>query len=158
MRITLILLVLSSICRVPTEIHAIYLSVVEITKSVDNELNMTIKVFKDDLVDALRLTNGENLISTMDNLEEGEVNSYFNEYIRFYPDPGADIAFIDYTIEGDSFFVNCKILRSTESIEECSFSYLFELFPDQKNILKVVTSDGTMYKTFSRDGQIEKIN
>ena len=158
MRNTLILLVLSSICRVPAEIHAIYLSVVEITESADNELNMTIKVFKDDLVDALRLANGDNLISTMDKLDEGEVNSYFNENIRFYPDPGADIGFIDYTIEGDSFFVNCKILRGTDSIEECSFSYLFELFPNQKNILKMVATDGTTYKTFSRDGQIEKIN
>ncbi len=154
---TLILLVLSLIGRVPTEFHGIYLSVVEITDVENDFMNMTVKVFRDNIVDALRYANDESLKSSIDKLDKDELTQYFNDHIKFYPIRSEDLRFEAYRIEGDSFIINYEILRSLESIEECKLSHLFELFPNQKNILKVDVSGNAIYKMFSSEDQIEKI-
>ena len=43
-------------------------------------MDITIKVFRDDMVDALR-NHGDALQSTMDSLDDGEIRDYFSEYI-----------------------------------------------------------------------------
>ena len=64
----------------PSE-HALYLSVVEIS-DMEEGMDITIKVFRDDMVDALR-NHGDALQSTMDSLDDGEIRDYFSEYISY---------------------------------------------------------------------------
>ena len=129
--------------------HAIYLSVIEMEQVDDGPVAMTIKVFRDDLIDALRNANRDSLESTMEDLHDLEVTNYFNEHIDFHPDPAQDIRMLGYTVEGDSFFINFELLRSLESISGCEVSYFFELFPSQKNILKVTANEKKSYKVLS---------
>ena len=137
--------------------HAIYVSVTELTVRDGSDGQLVVKVFRDDLIDVLRLANANQSQSTMDSLDDQGVTDYFNTHIQFFPDPAKDLILESYTIEGDSFFIRFKVRRSMKSVEACTLSHLFELFPNQKNILKVDLGHQSLYKTFKVKNQIESI-
>jgi len=115
----------------PAEIdHAIYISVLEIDPQ-----QMKVKVFEDNLQDALK--NDSNTI-------EG----YFRKKIKLKIN-GDEVGFdlLDTKIEGDSYWIT---FRLREHPKWKSFSleanYFLELFPDQTNVVKVLTEEPQFFR------------
>ena len=135
--------------------HALYLSVVEISTS-NSTIDITVKVFRDDMVDALR-NHGEILESTMDSLDYEEVQSYFEQYIKLYPLQDVPLQVNRVTIEGDSFFINLSTDRDFETVEQLSVSHFFELFSSQKNITKITVNGQQYFYTYKSSSQVEDV-
>lgn len=135
--------------------HAIYLSVVEIS-DIDKSVDITVKVFRDDMVDALR-NNTDVLESTMDALDHEELRAYFAEHIKLYPATDQSLQVRSVTIEGDSFFINLFINRDFSTVQQLGLSHFFELFPTQKNIVKISTGGQLHYYTYKSASQIEDL-
>ena len=149
----LLIVLLSSL---QTYEHALYLSVVEIDDS-NSSIDITVKVFRDDMVDALR-NHGETLQSTLDGLDYEEVQAYFEHYIKLYPLQDVPLQVHDVTIEGDSFFINLSTDRDFETVEQLSVSHFFELFSNQKNITKITTNGQQYYYTYKSSSQAEDVS
>lgn len=94
----------------------------------------------------------------MDGLDDQEVQSYFEKYIKLYPIQDEPLQVHQVTIEGDSFFINLSINREFETVEQLSVSHFFELFSSQKNILKLSLGDQKRYYTFKSADQIEDLS
>lgn len=135
--------------------HALYLSVVELEVNELSKVSLKIKIFADDLVDALRHDNSLNQ-SMFEKLIIEELNIYFNKYLKVKSDDSfSEIKVVDYQKEGESFFINAVLAE--ENFREVTFQigYLFELFPTQQNILKVKKDGAQSYYLFKSADQIE---
>ena len=113
----------------PTD-HAIYISVLEIDAQ-----QMKVKVFEDNLQDALR--NDSN-----------SIEGYFRKKIKLEINGnpvGFDLS--DTSLEGDSYWITFR-LRPHEKWESFSLeaNYLMELFPDQTNVVKVLTEEPQFFR------------
>ena len=136
--------------------HALYLSVVEIS-DMEEGMDITIKVFRDDMVDALR-NHGDALQSTMDSLDDGEIRDYFSEYIKLYPIQDQSLEVRQITVEGDSFFISLFTDRAFNTVGELGISHFFELFSNQKNIIKISTRGHQYYYTYKSPSQLEDLS
>ncbi len=151
----LYLLLFTLLCSTYTSEHALYLSVVEITDS-ESSIEITVKVFRDDMVDALR-NHVDSLQSTMDSLDDLEVQAYFEKHIKLYPLQDQPIQVQRISIEGESFFIDLSTDRDFDTVEQLSVSHFFELFSDQKNITKITAGEEQYFYTYKSSGQIEDI-
>jgi len=139
-----------------TNEHAIYLSVVEIT-DLEDSIEFNIKVFRDDMVDALR-NQDDTFQSTMETLVYVEVQSYFEKYIKLYPLQNNTLRVNQITIEGESFFINLETDRALDTVEELNVSHFFELFSNQKNITKITTGGQQHFYTYKYASQLEDLS
>jgi len=139
----------------PSE-HDLYLSVVEMS-DMQESMDITIKVFRDDMVDALR-NHGDTLQSTLDSLDDQEVRDYFSEYIKLYPIQDESLQVRQVTVEGDSFFISLFTDRAFNTVEELGIAHFFELFSSQKNIVKISSSGRHYYYTYKSPSQLENLS
>ena len=114
----------------PEADHAVYISVLEI-----DQQQMKVKVFEDNLQDALR--NDSNT-----------VEGYFRKKIKLKINGNAvGFDFENKKVEGDSYWIT---FRLHEHEEWQSFSleanYFMELFPDQTNVVKVLTEEPQFFR------------
>ena len=101
--------------------HAVYISVLEV-----RDQQMTVKVFIDNLQDAVRNDNSS-------------IEEYFQKKIRLQIDKKAiDFNLLEVSEEGDSYWITFKldapVMRRSFYLEA---DYFMELFPDQTNVVKV---------------------
>ncbi len=126
--------------------HAVYLSVLE----MDQE-QMKIKVFTDNLQDAIR-SDAESFTpsgkQTFPETNKSAIEAYFQKKILLRIN-GKAIGFYleETTIEGDSYWVTLT-LETHEKWEVCHLeaSYFMELFPDQTNVVKVISESPQFFK------------
>lgn len=130
--------------------HAIYLSTIEITKEND-DLNIVIKVFEDDLRDALRNFHNQ-LIDPDDAMFEGQVEEYFRAHLKLAADSNQlDAQLIALRLVGDSYQVEFSAAMDDIAKEiEIEVSYFYELFPTQQNVLNMNLGHVKKYHIFKR--------
>jgi|GEM_PF-2123286 len=137
----------------PHEDHAVYLSTMELAL-VEGEVNMVIKVFEDDLRDALRGYHGH-VIDTSGISFDQEVAAYMNHHISF--DYGhEELAFkcTRVVLVGDSYQVTMETFSEILDAElSISADYFMELFPTQQNVLHLVDGDTQKYHIFKKGGK-----
>ncbi|MEM0938646.1 MAG: DUF6702 family protein [Bacteroidota bacterium] len=126
--------------------HAFYISILEI-----DEQQMSIKIFSDNLEDAIR--NDSKAFTPSDEeafpiVNRSAINGYFQKKIQLQIN-GQKIGFSLDTIKmkGNSYWVTFRL----EAQEEWqSFylkaSYFMELFPDQTTIVKVISKKPQIFK------------
>jgi hypothetical protein len=127
--------------------HALYISVAEVNIA-DDLVDIELKVFTDDLYNALKNWNPE-LKSTHSDLAMIEVQGYFNQYFKL-SNGQQSILLTSQKIEsnGDAHFIHFKgILIDALAPLTINASYFFELFPTQQNILKVKKGDHQSFYT-----------
>ena len=99
-----------------------------------DQKQMKVKVFSDDLADALRNDNSS-------------IEVYFQKRIKVMVDGEPQIfEHLNTTIEGDSHWITFKFRKNKKGSFEVKATYLMELFPDQTNVLKVMSPKPQFYK------------
>ena len=128
--------------------HAIYLSTIH-AESKEQQLVLNIRVFEDDIRDALRNMNGQ-VIDTSSAIFAHEIERYFNKHVvvknrqEIMP-----ISLITYNLVGDSYRVEMLIDNlDKEGQLEFQIDYLQELFPTQQNILQLKLTGKEWYHIF----------
>jgi len=127
--------------------HAIYISVLDI-QIEESEFRIEIKVFEDDLKDALRP------FMLTDEFESA-VQSYFDEKLSISSnDQVIELELLESRIVGDSRRISMTANLSGEIDQlEIRADYFMELFPDQQNILKLNFQGQKRYYIFKKQGE-----
>ncbi len=144
MMIKTMVLCIWTVLSMSNEEHAIYVSVIE-ADIVEDRVEVEIKVFEDDLRDALRPTSDSLTV-------EENLVYYFNKHLTIGGNQG-QASLIDHYQEGESYriLMNYNLNEGTNKIE-VSASYFMELFPTQQNILKVSLREHKAYHIFKAPG------
>ena len=151
--------VLFSFLKSPhAEVHAIYISVLEVELS-DQGLNAEVKVFSDDLLSALKNFNKESK-SIVTSIQRDEIERYFNTHLHFeVSSENLKLEIENVEEVGDSYWLKFGIeLQPDELSLSVQANYFFELFPSQKNILTFKGDAGRQYFTFKSKDQTETIS
>lgn len=121
--------------------HAVYVSVIEIEQTA-----LTIKVFKDDLHDAIR--SSKDYQASNDTLfcelNREAIESYFQQQLQLIPNGRkVEITYAHATAEGDSYWLIFSFQdQGIWQTLEVTDTHFMELFPSQTNIIKLHTSTG----------------
>lgn len=135
--------------------HAIYISVLEI-----DEQQMSIKVFSDNLEDAIR--NDAKSFTPSDEeafpvVNRSAINGYFQKKIQLQIN-GHETGFSleEVMVKGDSYWITLK-LEAQEKRQSFYLKaiYLMELFPGQTNIVKVISEKPQFFKLTSLNPSCE---
>lgn len=126
--------------------HAIYLSTLKV--EVDEQaVQITIKVFEDDLRDALRAHHGH-VIDTTSASFQAEVKAYFDRHLSIGQD--MDLTIERVSLIGDSYVITGVDDQKIDGSLQIEADYFMELFPTQQNVLHLVHGDNTKYHIFKK--------
>lgn len=119
--------------------HALYISVVELKIDDGEKAKVTIKVFEDDIADAVRAEFRLSNIprdGTYSPKDLKQIDAYFKNHI-FLISQSDTIKFnlIGHSSEDQSVWIEMESDKPILSIEECYADFLIELFPAQVNML-----------------------
>ena len=118
--------------------HALYISVTEIEISESLELEMVVKLFSDDLYSSM-LSREPTIVSVESKWNLKEVSNYISDKIKLRSG-GIPVPIIlhEINIEGESTFLRFEgSLHSDSKDLEVQLGHFYELFPTQRNILKL---------------------
>ena len=145
-----LLLLLNFISSPLIKDHAIYISVIEI-----NERTISIKVFSDDLHDAVKNYTNESI-----NLSEEEfllqyqdqIKKYFVNHFKLLINGKEQELTLEKTRkEGDASFIYFSLEEQSKwSNVTIEAPYFMELFPDQNNVLTLDYNDEKHYSRLSK--------
>ncbi len=138
--------------------HAIYISVAEVVVDED-VIDVDIKIFSDDLLDALRNENPV-LKSKLNDMDSQELGAFFDKHFHIWGDgQELDLRYTHHSIEGDSHFVHLEGLQDSSIISYgVQSSYLFDIFPTQQNIVKFSHEKGVKFFIIESKDQVEQIS
>lgn len=126
--------------------HAIYLSTLKLEVE-EQAVRITIKVFEDDLRDALRAHHGH-LIDTTSSTFHEEVKGYFDSHLSI--GKHMDLTIEGVSLIGDSYVVTAVDQQQLDTSILIEADYFMELFPTQQNVLHLVHGDNTKYHIFKK--------
>ncbi len=138
--------------------HGIYLSVLEVSLD-ETTISVEVKVFSDDLYDAIK-NYRPGTQSTQDNILDEDLNAYFDHYLVL--GDGADripLVLKRQRVEGDTRFLSFRGSRpENPSVLQLKAGYFFELFPMQQNIVKLTKGSMRRFAIFKTSEQVESFN
>lgn len=133
-----------------TEDHNIYISTLYMDIT-DDDINLDIKVFEDDMRSVIQSFTGEIPDTSIVKFEE-DVLLYFRKYLTLTSDTDeVRWEFDDIALHGDSYQIKLvarDVFPGLDGRIELSAKYFFELFPTQKNILRLTHQDEKSYHVF----------
>jgi len=140
--------------------HAIYISTFYVDIST-TEVKAEVRVFEDDLRAALRSHTGYVTDTTVIDFQE-DVLSYFRKYLLMDISTHPVIWQIqDLKLVGDSYriYLQSELPISANDVD-CSISapYFFELFPTQKNVLRLRRGELQEHHIFEGDADSYQIS
>ena len=135
--------------------HAIYLSLSDMTFE-KNLVTVQVKVFSDDLQDALKNYDGAGYSpADLDHffaLNEPLAARYFGEHLQVsINNKNVLFDYQGFSIEKDAHFIRFEAKLSAPAQKVAvKADFLMELFPDQSNVVKVVQGQQVRYLRFSQ--------
>ena len=121
----------------------------------EDVIKLEIRVFEDDLRDALRNMTGHVVHPDHEDLDS-LVFRYFSQHFLAYQDE--DQALLEFTsnqLIGDSYEILFQIVDFKSGRElQFRIDYLLELFPTQQNILQIRNEKNQFYNIFKK-GELE---
>ena len=141
--------------------HPIYISVLEINSS-DDDLEVVIKIFRDDLEDGVRGNlNSQVSIDTQDKigLNKHFIEKYINNVLKIYVnDEKKTISFSEFLLENDRIKISGKILNNSRitslNIEN---NILIDIFTLQSNIVFAKIYDKIFNINLDKSKKSEKL-
>ncbi len=132
--------------------HAIYLSVVELNYKKE-ATEITVKVFIDDLEDALHnLTKERREIGNCDALKDA-ITTYFSRYLKVHVNKiGFDYSWKGCEVKEDSIWLYFTGIN-VDSMHELRVKadYLMELFPTQTNVIQIIQGESKRFMKLTID-------
>ena len=153
-----LLFLISTFVNTSLEEHAIYLSTIK-SIYVDDHLRIEIRVFEDDLRDALRSSEGQHP-DTSSTLFDQRLEQYLNRQITISnQQEKVELSLVKKRLVGDSFQVDLvsNSFRYSNQLD-LSFSYFFELFPTQQNVLHFRKGEEEWYHIFKKGNEKWTLN
>lgn len=143
--------------------HALYLSMTEVNVKKDS-LQVVIKVFSDDLRDALKNHDSSKFkpgdLSNFFSINKSIATNYFNDKFKLLADTSRlTLSLEDHSVEGDIHFIIFKS-RFSKTIKTLTAdaTFLMELFPTQVNVVKVISGENTHFLKFTSKSGPQFIN
>ena len=141
--------------------HPIYISVLEINSS-DNDLEIVIKIFRDDLEDGIRGNlDSQVSIDTQDKigLNKHFIENYINHVLKIYVnDEKKTISFSEFLLENNRIKISGKILYNSRitslNIEN---NILIDIFTLQSNIVFAKIYDKIFNINLDKSKKSEKL-
>ena len=133
--------------------HAFYLSVIEMKIEDDDHLSVTLKVFSDDLADAVRIRSGS-IIPREGAYGKSDLN-HIEDYFKshFFLHDKVDSTFFeisDYSTEDQTVWIQMNAEIKKLSSFTLNASHFMEVFPDQINILHLTRDDQKHFYQFKK--------
>lgn len=146
------MLLLCAAFRAPE--HALYLSVSEVKLQPEGISTIRIKVFSDDLQNAIRNFSAQyQHASLQEFFEKNErlIMQYFQEHLQLSIN-GRPVRYTyqSHTVEQDAHFITYRFNWEGEAAKiSMEADFFMELFPTQTNIVKVQQQDEQLYFKFT---------
>jgi hypothetical protein len=143
--------------------HAIYLSMSEVNVKNDS-LQVVIKVFSDDLRDALKNHNPIEYqptdLSQFFARNKTIAIDYFNDKFTLFAEKSRlTLKFEEHSVEGDIHFIMFRsYIASPMKTLTADATFLMELFPTQVNVIKVNRDESTHYLKFTKKSGPQTVN
>ena len=141
--------------------HPIYISVLEID-SIDNDLQLIVKIFRDDLEDGIRYTLKKEV--SIDNQNKNELNkTSIENYLKSVLKVGINnqkksIFFSEFILENDRVKVSGKINNNSKiKILEINNEILIDVYPIQNNVVLVKIYDQIFSLNLGKENKISKL-
>ncbi|HHL51785.1 MAG TPA: hypothetical protein ENJ39_00280 [Flammeovirgaceae bacterium] len=132
--------------------HAVYVSVVEFKQTTGQEAELAVKVFADDLEDAIYHASGERY-----DLRGGEcagraVTAYLQDHLQIKVN-GSPVTYTFVSCEHNDMSVwytfSCQVPAAWQTVQ-IRADYLMELFPTQTNVVSIAASGSKKMLRLSR--------
>lgn len=138
--------------------HAIYLSTLEISED-NGALNLMVKVFEDDLRDALKNSYNQ-VIDPHSDAFNFQVETYFQSHIKLKIGENQLLwQLSSIELVGDSYQIGfASPATSSEGSISMEVSYFYELFPTQQNVLNLQLRSTKKYHIFKSGNRMKKFN
>jgi len=120
--------------------HAIYISVIEMEIKNDIVTEMQVKVFADDIADALRAESGKIIDDTgvYDEIELGLVEQYFRKHLYLKnKDESKFFTLISSSKEDQAVWLQFLMKDPIDNEDILIGDYLIEIFPTQRNMIRL---------------------
>jgi hypothetical protein len=146
------MLLLCSAFRAPE--HALYLSVSEVKLQPEGKSTIRIKVFSDDLQNAIRnYSSAYQHDGLQEFFEKNErlIMQYFQEHLQMSIN-GKPVrySYQEHSVEQDAHFITYRFSWEGEATKiSMEADFFMELFPTQTNIIKVQQQDEQFYFKFT---------
>ena len=157
---------ISKIVSVSTDhgvLHAIYISVVSIDHLPGSENSeLCLKVFSDDLIDALRVFSPDSEIHSETDLK-GQVDSLLSEFGNYHfkfiiNGQQSEMTYLRSEGNGESTFLYYQMRCPKTWLEVIAqTNLLIDIFPDQKNIIRISDGPNQRYLNLSKKNQKEAV-
>jgi hypothetical protein len=140
--------------------HAFYLSVIEMKFEDEGHLDVTLKVFSDDLADAVRIQSGSIIPreGAYENSDLNHIEDYFKSH--FFLHDKADSTFFeirDYSTEDQTVWIQMNAEIKELSSFTLNASHFMEVFPDQINILHLIRDEQKHFYQFKKGKETQDL-
>ncbi|MBK8504555.1 MAG: hypothetical protein IPL46_21500 [Saprospiraceae bacterium] len=156
------ILLLCILLTIPLGHHALYLSTCEILIEEDWTWQGSIRIFHDDLEDALQNATGSRPNLTLDliHLEQTDIELYLNEHLFFKTESGRlPYEIVQIVRTEDVVEIRLKGIQSWKSTHIIVHNdLLIELFESQKNIMTIRKSDQLSTHYFNKRTTVKELN
>ena len=147
----------------PDQSHAIYISVINVDHLPGSEsAELCLKVFSDDLLDALRVFSPESEIHSESDLKK-HVDSLLSEFGNYHfqftiNGQQSEMTYLRSEDNGESTFLYYQMKCPKKWSEVVAQSnLLIDIFPDQKNIIRISEGSNQRYLNLSKKNQKETV-
>lgn len=143
--------------------HALYLSMTEV-KVEKGSMKVVIKVFSDDLRDALKNHAPAEYqprgLSRFFANNKTIATDYFSDKLKLFADKSRlTLALEEHTVEGDAHFITFQSpFTTTMKTLSAEATFLMELFPTQVNVIKVNSGENTHFLKFTNESGLQSVN
>ncbi len=142
--------------------HALYLSLTEV-RVAGSAGSLEVKVFSDDLQDALRNYSDSYQPGSLENyFERNEqlATDYFAENLTIRVNgQKADLQYQGFSRENDAHFIRFRMKLPAETRQiAIEAGFLMEVFPDQVNVVKVLKGQQARYLRFNRPAALQTLS
>ena len=143
--------------------HALYLSMTEVNVE-KGSMKVVIKVFSDDLRDALKNHAPAEYqptdLSQFFSSNKRIATDYFNDKLKLLADKSRlTLALEGHTVEGEIHFITFQShLTTSMKTLSADATFLMELFPTQVNVIKVKSGDSTHFLKFTNESGPQSVN
>ncbi len=163
-----IIILFSSILLMTTPLsegnnHALYISMTEVNVEKDS-LHVVIKIFSDDLRDALKnhapLHYQPTDLSQFFSLNKTIAKEYFEDRLKLFADKSRLTLLLEgHSVEGDIHSISFQS-RFTKPIKTLSVdaTFLMELFPTQVNVFKINNGESSHFLKITNNSGPQSVN
>lgn len=138
--------------------HALYLAVVQVDHSrSDEEAKVLVKVFTDDLRDAVRAAYPQEFVPTelsqLCQRNRQLIEAYFQAKLNFQINAQSrPLSFAGHSLENEVFWLQFR-LQAPERWKTIAIDapFFMELFSTQSNIIQVIDTSGKFFARLTRD-------